>query len=287
MPRVDLATAVATLRAGSLCAIPTETVYGLGADALNPEAVREVFRQKGRPAGHPLILHARDPRPYAVFDARAEALSRFWPGPLTLILPRRPNVPLEVTGGRETVAVRVPAHPLTLELLDQLGRPVAAPSANRFGEVSPTTADHVLAAWPDLPVLDGGPCTVGLESTIVDLSGPVASVLRPGWIAADELGIELGDPGDTAAPGTLAAHYQPTARLIATTDPDRELRNARSQGLHRVGVLHAGDPVLYARSLYGWMRELDAQGVELIIAELVPERGIGIAINDRLRRASR
>lgn len=284
MPRVDLPRALALLRAGELCALPTETVYGLGAYALDPEAVRRVYALKGRPTDHPLILHAADPRPFAVFDERAERLSRFWPGPLTLILPRRDVVPLEVTGGRDTVAVRVPAHPLTLELLAQLG-PVAAPSANRFGEVSPTTADHVLAAWPELPVLDGGPCQVGVESTIVDLTGPVASVRRPGWIDAEELDLPLGST-DTASPGTHASHYAPRARVIATADPERELRHLRTQGV-RAGVMRCGDPVVYAQRLYAWMRELDEDGAEVIVAELAPERGIGIAVNDRLRRAAR
>lgn len=284
MPRVDLPGALAALRRGAPCAIPTETVYGLAASALDPEAVRRVFALKGRPADHPLILHAVDPRPYAVFDERAEALSRFWPGPLTLILRRRPVVPDEVTGGRDTVAVRVPAHPLTLKLLAEAG-PLAAPSANRYGGVSPTTADHVLATWPDLAVLDGGPCQVGLESTIVDLSGPVASVRRPGFVDADALGLPLGDT-ETAAPGTHATHYAPRARVLPTDDPDRELRHLRSQHVH-VGVMRCGDPVLYAQRLYAWMRELDADGADVIVAELAPERGIGIAVNDRLRRAAR
>lgn len=286
MPLVDLHAAVAILAQGGLCAVPTETVYGLGADALDEAAVRRVFALKGRPPGHPLILHALDPERWAVFDARAEALRRFWPGPLTLILPRRPEVPRVVTGGRETVAVRVPDHPLTLKLLAQLGRPIAAPSANPFGRISPTTAAHVLESWPELPVLDGGPCAVGVESTIVDLSGPVASILRPGWIEAEDLGIELGPPSGTAAPGTLPSHYAPRARLVAVEDPDREARRHRGEGL-RVGVMKAGDPVLYAQRLYAWMRELDEEGVDLIVAGLAPERGIGIAVNDRLRRASR
>ncbi len=281
MPRVTIDVAASVLRGGGIAAFPTETVYGLGADAMNPEAIARVFAAKGRPTTHPLILHARDPEAYAYFDARARALARFWPGPLTLVLPRRPHVPDALTGGRDSVAVRMPAHPVALALIDAVGHPLAAPSANRFGGISPTTADHVLAAFPDVPVLDGGPCAVGVESTIVDLTGPIAAILRPGAISAADLDVPLGIAQDTAAPGTLPVHYAPTTELIVADDADELAASLPG----RVGIIRASAPHDYARRLYAELRALDG-ACDVIVAEWAPDHGIGLAVNDRLRRAS-
>lgn len=290
MPRVSLPEAAALLRAGGLVAVPTETVYGLAADATNEAAVRAIFATKGRPAGHPLILHARDPRPYARFDARAERLAAFWPGPLTLVLPLRPEagVAPAVTGGHGTLAVRCPAHPLTLALLDAAGVPLAAPSANRFGEVSPTTADHVLHSFPDLAVLDGGPCAVGVESTIVDLSGPLPALLRPGGLPAEAITLVLGDlapAGPTAAPGTLPAHYAPRARVVVVNAAGALPAELRAAG-ETVAVLPRLDPVEHARTLYAALRTADEAGATVIVAERAAPGGLGTAINDRLERAA-
>lgn len=290
MPLVTLPEAAALLRRGGLVAVPTETVYGLAADATNEAAVRAIFATKGRPAGHPLILHARDPRPYAAFDERAERLAAFWPGPLTLVLPLRPGagVAPAVSGGHGTLAVRCPAHPLTLALLDAAGVPLAAPSANRFGEVSPTTAEHVLRSFPDLPVLDGGPCTVGVESTIVDLSGPVPSLLRPGGVPAEALTLVLGDlapAGTTAAPGTLPAHYAPRARVIVVDAAGALPAELRAAG-ETVTVLPRLPPAEHARTLYASLRAADDAGATVIVCERAAASGLGAAINDRLQRAA-
>jgi len=291
MPLVDVDAAVGTLRAGGLVGLPTETVYGLAADGLDAAAVRGIFAAKGRPADHPLILHVfEDPDAHGVADQRARTLaSAFWPGPLTLVLPRRAHVPLEVTGGQETVAVRAPAHPRAREVLRALGRPLAAPSANRFGRTSPTTAAHVLTEFPDLPVLDGGACDVGVESTIVDLTGPDVHVLRPGGVSsdaiADALRVTLSHaPRTTRAPGTLAAHYAPTTRVVVTDDLTRACAEAEALGL-RVGRLPAGNPSDHARRLYAALRALDGR-CDLIVAELASPGGLGDAVNDRLRRAA-
>ncbi len=269
---------IQVLRAGGVVAIPTETVYGLAGNALDAGAVRRIFELKGRPAAHPLIVHASDPRPWALFNAQAEALSVFWPGPITLVLPRR-GVPDEVTGGRDTVAVRVPAHPLALEVLAAIDFPLAAPSANRFGEVSPTTAEHVRASL-DVPVLDGGPCLVGVESTIVDLSGAAPCILRPGAIDADAVELALGVPlvaaSSTPAPGTLPSHYAPRAEVVLVDE-------APPGGV----ALRRRPPVEYARALYADLRAADATGTSVIYAERCDPVGIGIAVNDRLLRASR
>lgn len=290
MPRVGLDEAAHVLRAGGLVGVPTETVYGLAADGLDGDAVRAIFRYKGRPAGHPLILHVLDDAtPYGTLDERARALiAAFWPGPLTLVVPRRAVVPDAVTGGHPTVALRSPAHPLMRALLAAADRPLAAPSANRFGRVSPTTADHVLGEFPELPVLDGGPCTVGIESTIVDLSGPVAALLRPGGVTEAALRACIGAlalGGATPAPGTLSAHYAPTARVRVTDAPDALAIELRAAGL-RVVVLHASPADVYAATLYAQLRALDAPGVDVIVAQWCAEEGVGSAVNDRLRRAA-
>ncbi len=289
-----LARAVALLRAGELVAFPTETVYGLGADAADPLAVRRVFAAKGRPADHPLIVHVAGvgaAERFAVLDGRARALAAaFWPGPLTLVLPRRPAALDEVTGGRDTVGVRVPRHPVALALLRAFGGGVAAPSANRFGRVSPTRAEHVREEFgEEVFVLDGGPCAVGVESTIVDLSRPDrVGLLRPGGVPVEAIEALVGpvEPGGVAAPGTLPAHYAPRTALRLSRDPEAEAARLRQRGL-RVAVLRAGEPEDHARRLYAELRRLDALGVDVLVAEVAPDSGLGAAINDRLRRAAR
>ncbi|HUI48370.1 MAG TPA: L-threonylcarbamoyladenylate synthase [Acidimicrobiia bacterium] len=295
--------AVETLRAGGLVAFPTETVYGLGADASNPAALKRLFDVKGRPASHPVIVHiargavlgefARDVPPVAY-----ELAGAFWPGPLTLVVRRRTDrVAAEAVGGRDTVGLRVPDHVLALQLLEAFAGGIAAPSANRFGRVSPTTAQHVrddLGADVDV-VLDGGPCTVGVESTIVDVTGPAPVVLRVGGVGEDALARVLGarparrTEGEVAAPGTLASHYAPDARveLVRSDAVEGQARLLRAEGF-AVGVLEApADVAEYARVLYRRLRELDARGVDVILAVAPPETtGLGAAVADRLRRAA-
>jgi L-threonylcarbamoyladenylate synthase len=312
----DIEKAADQLRAGGLVAIPTETVYGLGANAEDPAAVARIFTVKGRPPTHPLIVHigSADSLGDWVEDVPETArllAQRFWPGPLTLVLRRGHRVPLEATGGLETVAVRVPDHPVALALLAAFGGGVTAPSANRFGSVSPTTAEHVRAELGDAVdfVLDGGPCQVGVESTIVDVTGDVPSVLRPGGVTREDLEAALGYPlavhssSRIRVPGQHPSHYAPRARVVLV-EPEEivaEAQRAQDQG-QRVGVLlppladvelkaHAVVAVPaslagYARELYGFLRELDQRGCEVIIASLPAEDGLGLAIANRLRRAA-
>ena len=269
-------------------------MYGLGADADNPLAVRRIFAAKGRPADHPLIVHLgadADWRAWGRTNPRAEALAAaFWPGPLTLILTRQVRVLDEVTGGRDTVGLRVPDHAVAQALLSAFDGGIAAPSANRFGRVSPTTAAHVIEELGDeVLVLDGGPCAVGLESTIIDLSGDEAALLRPGGLSREAVEAVIGPVqlgGATVAPGTLAAHYAPRTSLRVVQDVDAEVARLEAQGL-RVAVLAASEPEHYARRLYAELRRLDALAVDVLVAARVPEAGLGRAINDRLARAAR
>ncbi|MBO1332278.1 L-threonylcarbamoyladenylate synthase [Streptomyces sp. VRA16 Mangrove soil] len=313
----DIEKAADVLRAGGLVALPTETVYGLGADAENPAAVGRIFQVKGRPSNHPLIVHIGsaellDDWVAEVSDTARLLAERFWPGPLTLVLPRGPRVPLEATGGLETVAVRVPAHPVARALLTAFGGGVTAPSANRFGSVSPTTADHVRTELGDAVdhVLDGGSCDVGVESTIVDVTGDTPSILRPGGVTREELEAALGRPlavpgaSPIRVPGQHPSHYAPRARVVLVEPGEvvAEAERAQDQGL-RVGVFLpaalSGTPVkahavvevpasaaAHARGLYGFLRELDEQGCDLIIASLPQEEGLGVAIANRLGRAA-
>jgi L-threonylcarbamoyladenylate synthase len=290
MPFLPVDEGARLLREGRLVGVPTETVYGLAANALDADAVAAIFVAKGRPPGHPLILHTlSDPDEHAFADDRARRLAAtFWPGPLTLVLPKRAHVPDALTGGHPTVAVRAPAHPTARALLALAGVPFAAPSANGFGALSPTTAAHVLAAFPDLPVVDGGPCTVGVESTIVDLSGPNAALLRPGGIPTAAIEVIIGplaSASPTPAPGTLSAHYAPRARLVPSATPDAEADRLRAAGL-RVEVLHALPADAYAHALYATLRALDAGAPDVIVAEWAAPGGLGDAVNDRLRRAA-
>ncbi|HSB47907.1 MAG TPA: L-threonylcarbamoyladenylate synthase [Burkholderiales bacterium] len=312
----ELSRAVAVLRAGGLVAFPTETVYGLGADAGNPAAVRRIFEAKGRPAAHPVIVHLADAVQLAnwareVPEAARRLARKFWPGPLTVILRRASAVSDVVTGGQDTVAVRVPAHRLAQQLLARFGGGIAAPSANRHGRVSATTAEHVrreFGAAVDC-VLDGGEARIGIESTIVDLSGGHPALLRPGWITAAEieqaLGMPLRAPAENAprAPGTLAAHYAPQtpltlvegrrlAELAATLT--RQGKAVAVLALSEGRALRPGlqwiaaprEPAGYAHELYSNLRTLDAARCDAILVEQPPQAPEWAAINDRLARAA-
>lgn len=313
MTAPDLAAALARLRAGELVAFPTETVYGLGADAENPAAVARIYALKGRPAGHPVIVHLGDAGQLdryaaAVLDSARRLAAAFWPGPLTLILRRGAHVPDAVTGGQDTVGLRVPAHPLAQALLAAFGRGVAAPSANRFGRVSPTTAGHVRDefAGTGLLVLDGGACPVGIESTIVDLSGRAARLLRPGSISREAIETVLGRPlrgrvGAARAPGLLARHYAPETPLELVAPGLLARRYAAADaGAGRTGVLRCGqaeprlpgvalpaEPAAYARGLYAALRTLDARGYARVLVEAPPRTAPWRAVRDRLTRAAR
>jgi L-threonylcarbamoyladenylate synthase len=283
------------LGAGGVIALPTETVYGLAADALNPAAIRRVYAIKGRPLDHPLIVHLADPAHidrYAVGVPPAARLlaARFWPGPLTMVLRKSEAVPLEVTGGQPTVALRTIDHPLAQAILKRFGGAVAAPSANRFGRVSPTMAEHVRADLGDEVdlIVDGGPARVGVESTIVDLTGAVPAILRAGAIGPTALTEALGVPvvtrtgGDVRVPGTLAAHYAPNATVVIATNGA-----APFVGHGRVGELTLpADPRAAARTLYASLRALDAEGYDTIVVALPPDTEENHAVRDRLLRAA-
>jgi len=334
----SVAEAAAAIRAGEPVAFPTETVYGLGADALDPSAVARVFELKARPRFDPIIVHLADaadlPR-YAIHedasDPRVAALAaRFWPGPLTLVLRRREVVPGIVTAGLDTVALRVPAHPVALALIRESGRPIAAPSANPFGRVSPTRAEHVVRQLGGRVriILDGGPCAVGVESTVLFLARGRAVLLRPGGLPVEEIEATIGpvdrlddDAPEAAAlsPGRQASHYAPGARVqLIDPWPGPDLAVASGE---RVGVLafddagrraaefaaggpfaaesaagrpfaavevlsHGGDPTEAAAHLFDALHRLDAASLDRIVAQPVPETGLGRAVMDRLRRAA-
>jgi len=313
----DIERAAALLRAGELVAFPTETVYGLGADASNPQAVARIFAAKGRPADHPLIVHLPDASwidRWAVdVPAAARTLAAaFWPGPLTLILKRHPDVPDAVTGGQDTVGLRVPNHPLALQLLREFAGGLAGPSANRFGHVSPTTAAHVRAEFGEAVamVLDGGPCRVGIESTILDLSGGEPRILRPGMLDAADIGAVLGRPPAFGAgrdaprvSGSLETHYAPrtSLQLVPAAGIAAIVRRALDAG-ERVAVLAPAeiafahehlfwtpaDPDVngYAHELYAALRAMDALGCDRILVARPPADDAWRAIADRLQRAA-
>ena len=305
-----IAEAARLLRGGRLVAFPTETVYGLGADATSNTAVAGIYAAKGRPSFNPLIAHVASleaARREGVFNAEATALARaFWPGPLTLVLPMAPggSVCDLARAGLDTLALRVPAHPVALALLRAVDRPVAAPSANRSGHVSPTEAAHVLAdlaGQVDL-IRDAGPATVGVESTIVAFLEDGARVLRPGGVATEDVFRVLGRPipmaappsADILAPGMLASHYAPRAgvRLDAVALQPGEAaldfggQLANCGAAQTIDLSPAGDLVEAAANLFGALRTLDASGAAAIAVAPIPERGLGEAINDRLRRAA-
>jgi L-threonylcarbamoyladenylate synthase len=312
--RTHVLDAVTVLQRGGLVAFPTETVYGLGADATDPTAVGRVFAVKGRPPDHPLIVHVAGTEELARWAEAVPACARrlvdaLWPGPLTLVVRRADHVLDVVTGGWPTVALRSPAHPVAQALLEAFGGGIAAPSANRFGRVSPTTADDVrndLGADVDL-VLDGGPCRVGVESTIVDCTSDLVTLLRPGGVPVEVLEGVLGGPvartpeaGAPAAPGSLPAHYSPRARVVvATSVSDGQERAASATG--RRGLLLPGpgevpdgvtllvadqDPAGYAQVLYARLREADHLGLDVLVVVPPVEEGLGVAVADRLRRAA-
>ncbi len=313
----EISRAAALLRAGELVAFPTETVYGLGADAANPQAIAKIFAAKGRPADHPLIVHLPDASHLErwaadIPEAAHRLAAAFWPGPLTLILKRRPSVSDAITGGQDTVGLRVPNHPLALQLLREFDGGVAAPSANRFGRISPTTAAHVREDLGDAValVLDGGPCAVGIESTILDLSGAAPRILRPGMLDALAIGRVLGTVpafGGTAdAPrvsGSLEAHYAPRTplQLAAATDLGAIAARALDAGQrvavlapHAPGIAHERlvwrvadiDPERFAHDLYARLRELDSLSCNLILVAAPPDDEAWRAVADRLRRAA-
>lgn len=297
----DLDLALARLHAGGLVVIPTETVYGLAADVTQRSAVERIYAVKDRPVGHPLICHVADAEhadawgDMGVEHATTLAAS-CWPGPLTMLLPRRPSVPDIVTGGRPSVGLRVPAHPLTLDLLARHGGALAAPSANRFGRVSPTTVGHVLDDIGDAldadrdVILDGGPCPVGVESTIVDLTVTPPQVLRHGGITPEEierlLRIDLAAAtGERRASGMLTSHYAPTAPMRLVDDPAA----GRALLAHSPGAVlidRTADLVEAARSLYSDLRDADRPTTSLIIAVMPPAVGLGHALRDRLAKAA-
>ncbi|MGA0117711.1 MAG: L-threonylcarbamoyladenylate synthase [Ilumatobacteraceae bacterium] len=284
---------------GGIIGLPTETVYGLAAVATNEQAVRRVFATKGRPTSHPLIVHLGpdlQPDELGDLDANARKLADvFWPGPLTLLVPRTSLVGDWVTGGRDTVALRVPSHPVAQQLLNAVHTGVVAPSANRFGKVSPTTALHVLddlGEDVDL-ILDGGPSDVGVESTIVECVDDRVRILRPGIISAEELRafvavLDVVDTNDSRAPGMLASHYAPQAQVLlyetlneATGEIERLITKGTSARL-----LHYNDIEMYAEKLYSDLRQADTDEVSIICAVLPPDKGTGAAIRDRLQKAA-
>ncbi len=304
------------LRRGGLVVFPTETVYGLGADAENPAAVRAMFAAKGRPPDHPVIVHLAHADLIDELAAEVPALARqlaaaFWPGPMTLVVRRNHRVSDLVTGGLETVGLRVPSHPVAQALLRELQKPIAAPSANRFGRVSPTRAEHVideLAGRVDV-ILDAGPCQVGLESTIIDVAGPQPAVLRPGVITPEQIAsvlkTEVRKPATAAprVPGCLPSHYAPRARveLVATTELDSRAEELAAAG-RRVAVI-AREPIAVhdsrivvlqapaadsqlARQLYTLLRRADELRCDLILTSLPEGPGLAAAIADRLERAA-
>jgi L-threonylcarbamoyladenylate synthase len=309
----DISHAARVLTDGGLVAFPTETVYGLGADATSPSAVARIYRAKGRPADHPVIVHLASGDQLGEWaadlsDAARALAARFWPGPLTLIARRAPHVLDAVTGGAATVGLRVPDHPMAASLLRVFGRGIAAPSANRFGSVSATTATHVITDLGDDVdyILDGGACAIGVESTIIDVSGPTPALLRPGGVprAAIEafLGRPLAAPTATPAPGRLASHYAPNARVVPVAPGDLGAACALAPGpvgaLAPASVIRAAglprsisavelpdDPAAMAARLYAALRELDALGVATIVAAVPDAIGLGEAIADRLQRA--
>jgi L-threonylcarbamoyladenylate synthase len=295
------------IRSRGLVAFPTETVYGLGANALDGEAVARIFEAKGRPRFNPLIVHVasrEEAEAFAVFNEDARRLAEtFWPGPLTLVLPRRPDAGLSdlVSAGLPTVALRVPAHETACALIRAAGVPIAGPSANPSGRVSPTTAAHVAADLGDKVdmILDGGPCAAGLESTIVSPAGAEPVLLRAGAVARTDIESAIGRPladADRAerphAPGMLPSHYAPRARLRLNADAAREGELFLAFGPHRgaapphLNLSESGDLREAAANLFAYLRLLDAENPGTIAVAPIPKEGLGEAINDRLRRAA-
>jgi L-threonylcarbamoyladenylate synthase len=306
----SIAKAAGLIRQGELVAFPTETVYGLGGDATNDRAVARIFAAKGRPSFNPLIVHLAD-REAALALGRAdsrthEIAARFWPGPVSLVMTRAAacSVSLLASAGLDTIALRVPANPVAQALLRQAGRPIAAPSANRSGELSPTRADHVASSLGDgvALILDGGPCAIGLESTVLDLSGAQPILLRPGGVSRESLEAVLGPiavpewsdhPERPRSPGQLRSHYAPRlpVRMAAeNVGADEALlgfgRDLPAGAAAALNLSRKGDLLEAAANLFAMLRELDRPGLRAIAVVPIPERGLGVAINDRLRRAA-
>lgn len=297
------------LAGGGLVAFPTETVYGLGADATNDEAVAAIFAAKDRPSFNPLIVHVPDAATaatFVVFDQRAEILAeRFWPGALSIVAPRLSDSPLShlVSAGLETVAIRVPSHPVARAILNACGCPIAAPSANRSGQVSPTTAAHVAQSLPGAEdggpslIVDGGACALGLESTVIDLSTAMPTLLRPGGVSLEDLEDALGpialatsDDHAPKSPGMLSRHYAPATPLrLDVTAPDKGeclLGFGPDAPNAALNLSPTGDTDEAAANLFAMLRTLDAQGHTKIAVSPIPDTDLGRAINDRLRRAA-
>jgi L-threonylcarbamoyladenylate synthase len=298
-----VSTIVEALAAGEPVALPTETVYGLAADALSPNACAKIFEAKNRPLNDPLIVHIPSidwlPRLTSPTPTALQLAEKYWPGPLTMVLPRQPIVPDIVTAGQETVAIRMSAHPLFQEVATAFGKPLAAPSANRFGRISPTSAAHVLAELNGrIPfILDGGPCAHGIESTIVHVSEEGLRILREGPITREDLRAFaplLDDSIAVSAPGGLKSHYAPRTPLVLEKNSTPRSKktgllafSAPREGFAQTEILSAtSDLREAAANLYGAMRRLDEAGLDLIVAEEIPESGIGAAIMERLRKAA-
>ena len=312
--------AVALLRGGGIVAFPTETVYGLGADAKNADAVARVFRVKGRPADNPLIVHLASPEHVSLFalqmpEKGKQLARRFWPGPLTLVVRSRPDVPRIVRAGLDTVALRVPDHPVTLELLRRFDGGIVGPSANLSGKPSPTSAEHVaadLGGNVDM-ILDAGPTRIGLESTVLDITGEIPIILRIGGLSREELEREIGavlwtTAGDLLkrSPGTRHRHYAPNARVILFRNGDGEELRALLRhfaGAKNIGMITHSESLsviektpnhialkpsveYFARNIFRALRDLDRNDAAVILVESVPEEGLGAAVMDRLRRAA-
>jgi L-threonylcarbamoyladenylate synthase len=314
--QVEIETAVQALRNGDLVAFPTETVYGLGANAQNPAAVRKIFEAKGRPPNHPVIVHLDDPRflhrwVREVPQAATRLAEAFWPGPLTMVMPRAASVHDVITGGQDTIAIRVPSHPMAQQLLTAFGGGIAAPSANRYGRLSPTRAEHVREELGDAVqvILDGGECHLGLESTIVAFESDALRLLRPGSVTAAQLRAVVGDifigPGADSprVPGGAPTHYAPTTPMTIVPAGEIDAQaDAASAGGRRVAVLaqrlplrahkyvtwiNAGRrPENYARDLYAHLRTLDKAGCQQILVQDVPDGERWEAVRDRLLRAA-
>jgi L-threonylcarbamoyladenylate synthase len=298
-PTMNLA--VQTLVNGGLVAIPTETVYGLGAAINNEDAIAKIFVVKGRPQNHPLIVHIANIHELqtVAVDIHQDAIKlahACWPGPLTLLLKRNQNVPMSVTGGRATVAVRIPDNAFTRQMIINLGSPIAAPSANRFGKVSPTTAQHVcddLQSDVDL-IVDDGASSVGVESTIVDFTVSPPQLLRPGGIPLEDIEMILGYPiqgtdGISRASGMLQNHYQPACKvfLVHTDDEGQQLKDTLVSQYDRIRILNrCGNLPLYATLLYSDLRQADTDQIQALIAILPENKGLGAAIHDRLTKAA-
>ena len=301
--------AAAVIRAGGLVAFPTETVYGLGANGLDAAAVARIFEAKGRPATNPVILHVSDASEVLNVAANwpetaARLAAAFWPGPLTLVVPKADRVPAIVTAGGPTVAVRCPNHPVALALIREAGVPIAAPSANRSTELSPTRAEHVLKSLHGLIdlLLDGGPCRGGIESTVVDATGEYPRVLRPGLISVPMLEsvcgrVEVGatDEGVSRSPGQMAKHYSPRTPVVLAENPDAEHRRLMEAGFRVISVgfdlifayeFISDDPAEYAADLYAILHKLDDGRYDRIVVEMPPDTPEWAAVRDRLTRAA-